>query len=177
MIAYIDTCCEHFSMFSPVGVINFYPYYYIPTRLPLHSLQQQNTYLTNYSAKPAVSSSSDDFSVLLLNTQSCRNKVNDLNDLITEGGYDLVFLTETWLKPLGDETDIVALTPPGYSMKSVPRINGTGGGLAVIFKNALGPCVTVSCNDFSYTSFEICETRLSFKNTFFTFFVYIPSSP
>ena len=56
--------------------------------------------------------------------QSCRNKTDDVCDLITQGSYDLVFLTETWFRPTGDECEMAAVTPPGFTLKSVPRANG-----------------------------------------------------
>ena len=39
---------------------------------------------------------SQSFKVMCFNTQSCGNKTDDVCDLITQGKYDLVFLTETW---------------------------------------------------------------------------------
>ena len=59
---------------------------------------------------------------------------------------------------------MVAVTPPGFTLKSVPRANGTGGGLAVLFKNSLLDCVKVSTKDF-----EVCETRLCYQDQSVTF--------
>ena len=84
----------------------------------------------------------------------------------------LVFLTETWLRirPTGDECEMAAVTPPGFTLKSVPRANGTGGGLSVLFGSSLVDCVKVSTKDF-----EVCETRLCYQDQSVTFLcVYRP---
>ena len=52
--------------------------------------------------------------------------MDDVCDLITQGSYDLVFLTETWLRPTGSKCEMAAVTPPGFTLKSVPRANGIG---------------------------------------------------
>ena len=54
-----------------------------------------------------------------------------------QANVDLVFLCETWLRPVGDGADRAALTPPGFCLKSLPRQSGTGGGLAVLYRTSL----------------------------------------
>ena len=93
--------------------------------------------LIQIDTSPCIQDKTQCFKVMCFNSQSCRNKTDDVCDLITQGSYDLVFLTETWLRPTGDECEMAAVTPPGFTLKSVPRTNGTGGGLAVLFKNSL----------------------------------------
>ena len=39
-----------------------------------------------------------------------------------------MLLTETWLRPAGDEAKIADLAPPEYSVLSFPRSAGVGGG-------------------------------------------------
>ena len=77
----------------------------------------------------------------------------------------LFFLCETWLQPEGDESDCVALTPPGFCLRSFPRMSGAGGGLAVLYRNSLTKKkkkkIAVSTRDFVFTAFEICEVRIS----------------
>ena len=51
---------------------------------------------------------------MFLNAQSVRNKALDICDYIMQANVDLVFLSETWLRPVGDEADCAALTPPGF---------------------------------------------------------------
>ena len=65
---------------------------------------------------------------MFLNAQSARNKAFDICDYIMQANVDLVFLCETWLRPVGDEADCAALTPPGFCLKSLQ--SGTGGGIA-----------------------------------------------
>ena len=74
---------------------------------------------------------------------------------------DLFALCETWLWPEGDESDCVALTPPGFCLRSFPRMPGAGGGLAVLYRNSLTKNIAVSTRDFVFTAFEICEVRIS----------------
>ena len=77
------------------------------------------------------------FKVKFLNTQSVRNKTTDICDHVMHANVDLIFLCETWLRPEGDESDCVALTPPGFCLRSFPRMSGAGGGLAVLYRNSL----------------------------------------
>ena len=98
---------------------------------------------------------------MFLNTQSVRNKTTDICDHVMHANVDLIFLCETWLRPDGDESDCVALTPPGFCLRSYPRMSGAGGGLAVLYRNSLTKNITVSTRDFVFTAFEICEVRIS----------------
>ena len=81
---------------------------------------------------PFIQEFSKHFKVMFLNAQSVRNTTLDICDYIMQANVDLLFLCETWLRPVGDEADCVALTPPGFCLKSLPRQSGTGGGLAVL---------------------------------------------
>ena len=99
---------------------------------------------------------------MFLNAQSVRNKALDICDYVMQANVDLVFLCETWLRPLGDEADCAALTPPGFCLKSLPRQSGTGGGLPVLHRTSVTRNIAVSTRDFVFTAFEICEVRLSY---------------
>ena len=72
--------------------------------------------------------------MVYLNAQSCRNKASELNDLVTDHDIDIFLLTETWLKEQGDEAQKAEMTPAGYILKSFPRKNRRGGGLAFLMK-------------------------------------------
>ena len=111
---------------------------------------------------PFIQEFSKHFKVMFLNAQSVRNKALDICDYIMQANVNLVFLCETWLRPVGDEADCVALTPPGFCLKSLPRQSCTGGGLAVLYRTSLTkkPCSFYSKSCF--TAFEICEVRLSY---------------
>ena len=70
---------------------------------------------------------------------------------------------------------MAAVTPPGFTLKSVPRATGMGGGLAVLFRNSWVDCVKVSTKDFAFKSFEVCETCLCYQDQSVTFLcVYCP---
>ena len=91
---------------------------------------------------------------------------------------DLVFLCEMWLRPEGDESDCVALTPPTFCLRSFPRMSGAGGGLAALYHNNLTKNIAVSTRDFVFTTFEICEVRISFDSHTVVFLsAYRPPSP
>ena len=62
---------------------------------------------------PFIQEFSKHFKVMFLNAQSVRNKALDICDYIMQAN-DLVFLCETWLRPVGDEADCAALTLPWF---------------------------------------------------------------
>ena len=84
------------------------------------------------------------FKVIFLNAQSVRNKTTDICDHVMHANVDLIFLT-----------------PPGFCLRSFPRMSGAGGGLAVLYRNSLTKNIAVSTRDFVFTAFEICEVRIS----------------
>ena len=100
---------------------------------------------------------------MFLNAQSVRNKALDICDYIMQANVDILFLCETWLRPVGDEADCAALTPPGFCFKSLPRKSGTGGGLAGLHRTCLTRNIAVSIPDFAFAASEICEVRLSYN--------------
>ena len=113
-----------------------------------------------------------------LNTRSVRNKTTDICDHVMHANVDLVFLCETWLQPEDDESDCVALTPPGFRLRSLPRMTGAGGGLAVLYRNSLTKKIAVSTRDFVFTAFEMCEVGISLDSHTVVFLsVYRPSPP
>ncbi|GFR61144.1 ATP-dependent DNA helicase [Elysia marginata] len=99
------------------------------------------------------------FKVLLLNVQSSRNKSTLLIDLIEQSNTDVAFFVETWLRPTGDEVTVSDLTPQTYTTVSFPRVNGTVGGISILHKKALN----VTCNIFSFKTFECCECKITNK--------------
>uniref|UniRef100_A0AAY4DRN7 Reverse transcriptase domain-containing protein n=1 Tax=Denticeps clupeoides TaxID=299321 RepID=A0AAY4DRN7_9TELE len=77
--------------------------------------------------------------------------------MITDQGFDVLCLTETWLK----QNEFVALnesSPPGYSYVHQPRLTGRGGGVAVIYKDNLG--ITHKPRQ-GLNSFEILYTNIT----------------
>ena len=103
-----------------------------------------------------------------LNTRSCRGKTEDIVDLILEESVDILFITETWLKESGDEVTINDLKPPNYELKSLPRKDRRGGGIAVIYKESLNPKINFKDETtFEHTHFEIMELTIDLFKKFF----------
>ncbi|XDV26601.1 hypothetical protein PO909_030257, partial [Leuciscus waleckii] len=67
----------------------------------------------------------------LLNIRSLTPKAVIVNEIVTDNSFDVLCLTETWLKP-NDYFGINESTPPGYCYKHEPRLIGRGGGVATI---------------------------------------------
>ena len=106
-----------------------------------HGRHEHN--LTRISCQPHLQEVSQRFKVLYLNAQCCRNKTTELSDLIDESNADFIFLTETWLKAVGDEVKLQELIPPGFVIHSCPRKGRPGGGIAVLYRDTLHNCVTI----------------------------------
>ncbi len=56
--------------------------------------------------------------------------------MITDNIFDVLCLTETWLKP-NDYIGLNESTPPSYRYKHEPRQTGRGGGVATIYSDIL----------------------------------------
>lgn len=93
----------------------------------------------------------------LINTQSASNKADLLTDYIIEHDLDIVCLTETWLSNAEKHRKIIAdLTLPGYKFQHAPRLNRTGGGVAVIHRESVN-LVTSSIHTFSSFESMCCD--------------------
>ena len=77
-----------------------------------------------------------------------------------DNNLDVVAISETWLKPSGDEMAISELTPTGFSFQHIPRQNGkSGGGVGILYRSALS--VTVKHDVRSYSTFESIHAEIS----------------
>ena len=65
------------------------------------------------------------------------NKINDIKHEIYNHNLDLCALTETWIKEDENNTIPNHLCPSGYNNISIPRINRTEGGIALVYKSNL----------------------------------------
>ena len=84
-----------------------------------------------------------------------------LREFMIDHKIDIMFVQETWLKQNGDEPKLASMTPPGYSVKSLPRSHH-GGGLAVLYRDTLSSHLTFNTNfPFPHTSFEVVQVTLS----------------
>ncbi len=59
-----------------------------------------------------------------------------VNKMITDNSFDVLCLTETWLKT-NDYFGLNESTPPSYCYKHEPRQTGCGGGVATIYSDIL----------------------------------------
>ena len=84
------------------------------------------------------------------------NKINDIKHEIYNHNLDLCALTETWIKEDENNTIPNCLCPSGYNTISIPHINRTGGGIALVYRSNLDVKINSSytfeameCVDFS----------------------------
>ncbi len=87
----------------------------------------------------------------LLNIRSLTPKAVIVNEMITDNSFDVLCLTETWLKP-NDYIGINESTPPSYCYKHEPRQTGRGGGVAIIYSDILN---VTQKTGYRFNSFEI----------------------
>ena len=106
----------------------------------------------------------------LLNARSVSNKTFILNNLITSEQIDFMFLTETWLKE-SDGSQIVELCPPSHQCLSLPRQNGRGGGVALVF-NKYFKCQLIPTSSFS--SFGLLAAKIGSAPPILCLLVYRP---
>ena len=115
--------------------------------------------------------------ICLINAQSVRNKVSSLCDFISDHDFDILTMTETWLRDTpGDNQIIRALTMPGYTFTHVPRRQHTnttarGGGVAIMHKSNIK---MTSKSSWKAKSFENIEVTLSSSSTVKLVVIYRP---
>ena len=81
---------------------------------------------------------------------------------MTDLDIDILLLTETWLKEHGDEAQKAEMTPAGYVLKSFPRKNRRGGGLAFLMKKSLEKHVVMK--SLAVSTFEAFEACVVYNN-------------
>ena len=108
----------------------------------------------------------------LMNTRSVRNKTMVVKDFAVDHDVDILALTETWLRPGNiDDIDVGALCPTGCRFLHVPRSQGRGGGVGVLFKDSLDVNTSVTV---SFETFEFMNVRLRNCQSVRILFVYRP---
>lgn len=106
------------------------------------------------------------------------NKIGLLLDFIKSKSSDLVFLTETWLKP--DIIDSI-FSPPGYCVLRTDRLSFKGGGVLVLYKSNLDVQeVTAACESFlllrTKVDFLCIDVLFGKKNAARFLCLYVPPS-
>ncbi|CAB4007827.1 Hypothetical predicted protein [Paramuricea clavata] len=93
-------------------------------------------------------------SLCLVNAQSIRNKTIDLVEYVCENKFDLVAITETWLRNI-DDAITVELCPGGYKFAEFPRVRCGGGGIGLLYKNNLRVTTIRSGEEDSFKYLEL----------------------
>ena len=97
----------------------------------------------------------------LINARSVKNKTLAINEEIIQHDWDILAITETWLKQTGDEAIVTELLRPGYTFHHVARSRGRGGGVAVMYQNTYNTKILPKLH---FTTIELI--RLQFTNPF-----------
>ena len=116
--------------------------------------RERNNDVTNFGL-----SHKSNLSIGLINARSCRNKASHIAAFVLKEKIDVLAITETWLQPAKVFLDCPVrrqLTPPGYKLLDVPRPNGRGGGVAVLYNCS----VTASTKAFATSSYEFLGVLL-----------------
>ncbi len=87
----------------------------------------------------------------LLNIRSLTPKAVIVNEMITNNSFDVLCLTETWLKP-NYYIGLNESTPPSYCYKHEPCQTGRGGGVITIYRDILN---VTQKTGYRFNSFEI----------------------
>ena len=81
-----------------------------------------------------------------------------IKDLVVDCDIDMLALTETWLHPGNrDGLETGMICPSGYRFLHVPRMNGRGGGVGLLFKDVLR--INSVLTD-RFQSFKLMDVRL-----------------
>ena len=102
----------------------------------------------------------------MINARSICNKTHIIKELVKDNDYDIMAITETWLKDENGEV-INELTPPGYAFKSINRKSGKGGGVGLLHKVQLNVKVSNEAqNSADITTFEFmkCSMKINSKD-------------
>ena len=108
--------------------------------------------------------------------RSC-DKGTEISTFICDQHIDIPFITETWLKPHGDEGRLHDLTPAGYMAKSFPR-ESRGGGIALVYNKCLSNLIFIIATfSFHHQSFEVIRLSITLTSGNIIFFCLYRPSP
>ena len=128
----------------------------------LNSLTNQNT-----NARSSQSTDNHSLNLIILNTQSIKNKKGITSCMIDETRPDIMIITETWLSP-----DILnsEIFPRGYSVFRKDRADGFGGVL-IACRNGI---ICSDVNIDSPTEMVACKVTLENQQSVIICSVYRP---
>ena len=90
----------------------------------------------------------------------------EISTIIKDNGFDLFFVTETWLSAQGYEAKTVELAPSGFDVKSFPRQSRSrGGGIATVYKSTMGSNIKFKTYcDFTHTLFDVVQASTTVQH-------------
>lgn len=100
------------------------------------SVIRNATNFVNIKFSPQVSINSHFLNICLINTRSIRNTTADFDEYVCNKKFDLVAVTETWLKEI-DDLIRAQLCPTGYKFLHKPREDYRGGGTVLLYRDTL----------------------------------------
>ena len=113
------------------------------------------------------------------NAQSLRNKLKELCQLLHDGSYDIVSVSETWFSPL--DLDSIILDGSGYDVirgdRRARKVNGDtkpGGGVCFFIRSSIKFKTVVSKSGFSDFIDFLCVDIIGFENNYRLMTCYIP---
>ena len=118
--------------------------------------------------------------VVCLNAKSVhrnREKRAEISTFMCNQHMDILSITETWLKPHGDEGKLHDLSPAGYIAKSFPR-ESQGADIAVVYNKCLYKRISITATfTFQQRSFEMIRVSITLISGNINFFcLYRPPS-
>ena len=144
-----------------------------PTHRGCRAGQRKQKHINVSSKKSNHHLSDNTLYVTLWHAQSVKNKTTEIYDYILESKTDVLYITETWLSPSGDESKCNELTPVGYKFKHVPRLHTKGVCIGIIYREDLS--ISFPKSKDIYTTFEsMLSVITSGKKTLKVYCLYRP---
>ena len=116
------------------------------------------------------SSAENTLLVCLFNARSVgtTRRRSDISTFIQDNNIDIMLLTETWLRPAGDEAKIADLAPPGYPVLSFSALQGglaqKAVGIAFDIRDSLKPHVATTLSfPVHHPCFETAQLTLTYN--------------
>ena len=145
----------------------------IPTVIGLRP-NKKHHHITKSESKnlKMICTNQSEFRIAVFNAHSVqrRHRRCAILEFINDQNIDFMFVTETWLRPTGDENKLKHLTPKGYKIYSLPR-ETKGGGILVIYRDHIKVNITTSFS-FEHKSFELLQLSITSPKHIHLFCIY-----